>query len=49
MMPPINPMVGGTLIDGYSRLPIQNSLFNIEGDKVKAVGQVVEIVVSENA
>ena len=33
-------LVGGTLIDGFGSTPIRNSVIIIEGDKIKAIGQV---------
>jgi imidazolonepropionase-like amidohydrolase len=33
-------LVGGTLIDGYGSKPIHNSVVIIEGERIKAVGQV---------
>jgi imidazolonepropionase-like amidohydrolase len=33
-------LVGGTLIDGYGGPPIRNSVILIEGERIKAVGQV---------
>ena len=33
-------LVGGTLIDGFGSTPIRNSIIIIEGDRIKAVGQV---------
>ena len=36
----IKALVGGTLIDGYGSTPIRNSVVIIEGERIKAVGQV---------
>jgi imidazolonepropionase-like amidohydrolase len=33
-------LVGGTLIDGYGGRPLRNSVVIIEGERIKAVGQV---------
>jgi len=33
-------MVGGRLIDGYGGPPLSNSIILIEGDRIKAIGQV---------
>ena len=37
---PVTAMVGGTLIDGFGGRPIRNSVILIEGERIKAVGQV---------
>ena len=42
-------LVGGTLIDGYGSTPIQNSVIIIEGERIKAIGQVGTLEVPENA
>jgi len=36
----VKALVGGTLIDGYGSTPIRNSVVIIEGERIKAVGQV---------
>ena len=36
----LKALVGGTLIDGYGSKPIRNSVIIIEGERIKAVGQV---------
>lgn len=36
----VKALVGGTLIDGFSSTPIQNSVIIIEGDKITTVGTV---------
>src|SRR5215813_14308476 len=36
----LEALVGGTLIDGYGSKPIRNSVIIIEGERIKAVGQV---------
>jgi hypothetical protein len=36
----VTALVGGTLIDGTLRAPIQDSVVLIEGERVKAVGRV---------
>ena len=46
---PLKALVGGTLIDGYGSVPIQNSVILIEGERIKAVGRVGEIDIPENA
>ena len=36
----LKALVGGTLIDGYGSTPLRNSVVIIEGERIKAVGQV---------
>jgi hypothetical protein len=36
----VKALVGGTLIDGFGSKPIRNSVIIIEGERIKAVGQV---------
>src|SRR5687767_173021 len=36
----VKALVGGTLIDGYGSKPIRNSVVIIDGERIKAVGQV---------
>jgi imidazolonepropionase-like amidohydrolase len=45
----VKALVGGTLIDGYGSKPLRNSVIIIEGDRIKAVGQVSTLSVPENA
>jgi len=42
-------MVGGTLIDGFGSTPVRNSVVLIEGDRIKAVGQVGSLAVPAGA
>jgi len=42
-------LVGGTLIDGYGGRPIRNSVVIIEGQRIKAVGQVGAIAIPADA
>lgn len=42
-------MVGGTLIDGFGSTPIRNSVVLIEGERIKAVGQVGSLAVPVGA
>jgi imidazolonepropionase-like amidohydrolase len=37
---PVKALVGGRLIDGFGGVPIANSVVLIEGERIKAVGQV---------
>jgi imidazolonepropionase-like amidohydrolase len=36
----VKALVGGTLIDGFGSKPIRNSVIIIEGERIKAIGQV---------
>jgi len=45
----IRALVGGTLIDGFGGKPIHNSVIIIEGDRIKAVGQVGSLPVPKGA
>ena len=45
----IKALVGGTLIDGFSSTPIQNSVIIIEGERIKAVGTVKTLPIPEGA
>ena len=42
-------LVGGTLIDGYGSTPIRNSVVIIEGERIKAVGQVGTLAIPPGA
>ena len=45
----VKALVGGTLIDGYGSKPIRNSVVIIEGDRIKAVGQVGTLAIPRGA
>jgi len=45
----IKALVGGRLIDGFGGIPIPNSVIIIEGEKIKAIGQVGNIDIPKNA
>ena len=45
----IKALVGGTLIDGYGGPPIRNSVVLIEGERIKAVGQVGTLAIPQGA
>jgi imidazolonepropionase-like amidohydrolase len=45
----IKAMVGGTLIDGFGGPPIRNSVILIEGERIRAVGQVGTLSVPPGA
>ena len=46
---PVKALVGGTLIDGYGSKPIRNSVVIIEGERIKAVGQVGSLAIPPGA
>src|SRR5499426_1108901 len=45
----IKVLAGGTLIDGYGGRPLRNSVIIIEGERIKAVGQVGTLPIPEDA
>src|SRR5215216_6613799 len=45
----VKALVGGTLIDGYGSTPLRNSVVIIEGERIKAVGQVGTLVIPPGA
>ena len=45
----VKALVGGTLIDGYGSAPIRNSVVIIEGERIKAVGQVGTLAIPRGA
>jgi imidazolonepropionase-like amidohydrolase len=45
----VKALVGGTLIDGYGSKPIRNSVVIIEGERIKAVGQVGSLAIPSGA
>jgi imidazolonepropionase-like amidohydrolase len=46
---PVKALVGGTLIDGYAGVPIQNSVVLVDGERIIAVGQVGRLAVPAGA
>src|SRR5688572_630069 len=42
-------LVGGTLIDGFGSTPLRNSVVIVEGERIKAVGQVGTLAVPAGA
>ena len=46
---PVRALVGGTLVDGFGGRPIRNSVILIEGERIKAVGQVGSLQVPAGA
>ena len=45
----LKALVGGTLIDGFGSKPIRNSVVIIEGERIKAVGQLGSISIPSGA
>ena len=45
----LKALVGGTLIDGFSGRPIQNSVILIDGERITAVGQVGRLDIPQGA
>jgi len=45
----LKALVGGTLIDGFGSKPIRNSVIIIEGERIKAVGQLGALSVPSDA
>jgi len=45
----VKALVGGTLIDGYGGKPIRNSVIIIEGERIKAIGQVGTLPIPKDA
>jgi imidazolonepropionase-like amidohydrolase len=45
----VKALVGGVLIDGYGGKPIRNSIILIEGERIKAAGQVGTIAIPAGA
>jgi imidazolonepropionase-like amidohydrolase len=45
----VKALVGGTLIDGYGSKPIRNCVIIIEGERIKAVGQVGSLAIPPGA
>src|SRR5688572_16314590 len=42
-------LVGGTLIDGYGGVPVQNSVILVDNERITAVGQVGSLAVPAGA
>lgn len=45
----VKALVGGRLIDGFGGKPIDNSVILIEGERIKAIGQVGQLAIPANA
>lgn len=46
---PLKALVGGRLIDGYGGPPLNNSVILVEGQRIKAVGQVGSLAIPQGA
>lgn len=45
----LKALVGGTLIDGFGGVPLHNSIILIEGERIKAIGQVGSLKIPAGA
>jgi imidazolonepropionase-like amidohydrolase len=45
----LKALVGGTLLDGFGSKPIRNSVIIIEGERIKAIGQVGSLTIPSGA
>ena len=45
----VKALVGGTLIDGFGGIPIQNSVIIIEGERIREIGQVGRLEIPNEA
>jgi imidazolonepropionase-like amidohydrolase len=45
----LKALVGGTLIDGYGSKPLRNSVILIEGERIKAIGEVGVLAIPPGA
>jgi hypothetical protein len=45
----LKALVGGTLIDGFGGTPIRNSVIIVEGERIKAIGQVGSLAIPAGA
>ena len=48
-MAQVKALVGGTLIDGFGGKPLQNSVIIVDGERIKAIGQVGQLTIPNNA
>lgn len=46
---PVTALVGGTLIDGFGGPPLRNSVILVDGERIRAVGQVGTLPVPDGA
>lgn len=45
----VKALVGGTMIDGYGGKPLRNSIIVVEGERIKAIGQVGTMAIPKGA
>ena len=45
----VKALVGGTMIDGYGGRPLRNSVILVEGERIKAIGQVGTLAIPKGA
>lgn len=45
----VKALVGGTMIDGYGGRPLRNSIIVVEGERIKAIGQVGTMAIPKGA
>jgi len=45
----LTALVGGTLIDGFGGKPLRNSVIVVEGERIRAIGQVGALTIPQNA
>jgi imidazolonepropionase-like amidohydrolase len=45
----VKALVGGTLIDGFGGTPVRNSVIIIDGERIKAIGQVGSLAIPDGA
>jgi imidazolonepropionase-like amidohydrolase len=45
----LKALVGGTMIDGYGGKPLRNSIIVVEGERIKAIGQVGTMAIPKGA
>ena len=45
----LKALVGGTLIDGFGGKPLQNSVIILDGERIKAIGQVGQLEIPKGA
>ena len=45
----LKALVGGTLIDGFGGTPIRNSVIILDGERIKAIGQVGSLAIPAGA
>jgi imidazolonepropionase-like amidohydrolase len=45
----LKALVGGTMVDGYGGKPLRNSIIVVEGERIRAIGQVGSMAVPKGA